>query len=348
MTSVCWLSLDPVRRKLDFYPQRITSRIEKAYNDRDPYAPGSCVLGSDFFNATVHFHPSGTNFQTTPGMFMGRAGFKDPGYRSVKRCVFLDGEELFVNIFSAEVNGEWRIAKSETDSEFKFEEFVPIECLLAIGDEHEILNLDIKTWVHEDLTFGGSGDRIVWEWCKGVPEREGNLLHLSDEWWSPYMYNENGLIELAFAANEASLDLILPMENGERTIIFAGSQPYARQMQSTTGKERLIRRVVKSVAEIKAMFERIKNPPVDISALISNLPDGTIPHHFFCCISQDIMKDPVVTIDGHTYDRSGIVRWFEENCTSPLTGLPLSTKVLVPNNTIKEQIQKFLAELASP
>ena len=119
-------------------------------------------------------------------------------------------------------------------------------------------------------------------------------------------------------------------------------------MQSTTGKERLIRRVVKSVAEIKAMFERIKNPPVDISALISNLPDGTIPHHFFCCISQDIMKDPVKTIDGHTYDRSSIVRWFEENCTSPLTGLPLSTKVLVPNNTIKEQIQKFLAELASP
>ena len=86
-TEVCWLSVDPVRRKVDFYPRPIAARIEKSYHERDPWAPSACVLGSDFFNATVHFHPSGSCYQTTPGMSMGRAGFKQPGYRSVKRVV---------------------------------------------------------------------------------------------------------------------------------------------------------------------------------------------------------------------------------------------------------------------
>ena len=59
--SVCWASFDPVRRKVDIYPGPIASRIEKAYGERDIYAPGSCVLGSDFFNATVNFHPNGSS-----------------------------------------------------------------------------------------------------------------------------------------------------------------------------------------------------------------------------------------------------------------------------------------------
>ena len=77
---ICWLSVDPVRRKLDFYPRAIAARVEKAFRERgawsegtlnssitlstehpssDPGGVAACVLGSDFFNATVHFHPSG-------------------------------------------------------------------------------------------------------------------------------------------------------------------------------------------------------------------------------------------------------------------------------------------------
>ena len=86
MTNHCvWLSVDPVRRKVDFYPRPIATRIERAFQERDMYVPNQIVLGKDFFNSTIHFHTSGSCYQTTPGMSMGRAGFKEPGYRSVKR-----------------------------------------------------------------------------------------------------------------------------------------------------------------------------------------------------------------------------------------------------------------------
>ena len=32
MTEVCWVSVDPVRRKVDFYPRAIALRIEKSYH----------------------------------------------------------------------------------------------------------------------------------------------------------------------------------------------------------------------------------------------------------------------------------------------------------------------------
>ena len=85
--NVCWVSIDPLRRKVDFYPKIITQRIENSYIERDMHSISTCVLGSDFFNATVHFHQSGIQYQTTPGMSLGRARFKQPGYRSVKRCI---------------------------------------------------------------------------------------------------------------------------------------------------------------------------------------------------------------------------------------------------------------------
>ena len=86
---VCWASLDPVRHKVHIYPGPIASRIEKAYSERDIYAFNSCEFGSDFFNATVHFQPNGSFYQTTLGFGMGRMGYKQPGYRSVKRFTFI-------------------------------------------------------------------------------------------------------------------------------------------------------------------------------------------------------------------------------------------------------------------
>ena len=66
-----------------------------------------------------------------------------------------------------------------------------------------------------------------------------------------------------------------------------------------------------------------------------------IPHEFYCSISQDIMNDPVITCDGHTYDRYSIERWFQYNSTSPLTGLRLDSTVLISNMALKNAIDKY-------
>ena len=108
--QVVWLSLDPVRCKLDFYPRVIAERIEAAFAASEE----QCVLGADFFNATVHFQ-NGTTFQTTPGQHFGRGGFKQPGYRTVKRVV---KEGQTTTILGKRVHGEWRIAEREDEMEF--------------------------------------------------------------------------------------------------------------------------------------------------------------------------------------------------------------------------------------
>jgi hypothetical protein len=38
------------------------------------------------------------------------------------------------------------------------------------------------------------------------------------------------------------------------------------------------------------------------------------------------MKDPVVTVDGFTFERKGISEWLKRNNTNPLTNKPLASK----------------------
>lgn len=56
------------------------------------------------------------------------------------------------------------------------------------------------------------------------------------------------------------------------------------------------------------------------------------------------MKNPVSAVDNFTYEKEAIERWLTNHDTSPLTGLPLESKVLAANNTISQQIQEFLEE----
>lgn len=53
------------------------------------------------------------------------------------------------------------------------------------------------------------------------------------------------------------------------------------------------------------------------------------------------MNDPVVTVDGHTYEKRAIKLWLKKHNTSPLTNVPLKSKKLVPNITLKKQIQDY-------
>ena len=51
-----------------------------------------------------------------------------------------------------------------------------------------------------------------------------------------------------------------------------------------------------------------------------------------CPITQEIMEDPVVCADGHSYERGSIERWLAAHGTSPLTGRALPHKALTPNH----------------
>ena len=62
---------------------------------------------------------------------------------------------------------------------------------------------------------------------------------------------------------------------------------------------------------------------------------------FQCVITKEMFREPVITSDGHTYERSAIKQWLESHDTSPRTGNVLPDRVLRPNHVLRSQIVEF-------
>jgi|TARA_B110000967_G_C18901027_1_gene575102 hypothetical protein len=338
--SVAWLSLDPVRQQIDYYPRAIATRIEQKYNQRCSYErtiPTNIVLGSDFFNATIHFHHRNGCYQTTPGINLGRNGMKQPGMRSVKR-IQLTSDMTHLEIHAKRYHGEWRITNHPHLAERTFN--VPIPSHVVVDGTEEI-NESNTFWKPEDLN---NDDKfvVVWQWCRGVPERQGNLMVLSDEWWLPYLQHQNQIIETAYGEYEQHVDITLATDNSSRRIKFNENNCFGTQLDIINHKSRCVRRLVITIAKLKEKLEAINNQPLEPAILSTLVETDEIPHEYFCCISQEVMIDPVKTTDNHTYDRSSIERWFQTRHTSPLTGLELLDITLTPHTELKNQIQEYI------
>lgn len=343
--KIVWISIDPLRKHVDFYPKAIAAKIENAYSKRDKSMPCSCVLGSDFFNATVHFHHSGSLYQTTPGTFIGRGNFKQPGHRSVKRIPLRDNHtpDSEYIIYSKYIHGELRIALTQDESEKTFTETIPHDKIIY-SNTLSIVPI-ITSWEPEDLDSNVLDKQVVvWQWCRGTPEKNGNIIALGKEWWIPYLYEQNKSIEYEYIQNSIETNIVIAHDNSIKTIKFTPNSCYAIQKDSTGKKIRQVRRIIVSIQELTEMLNRMNTPIIDYNMFNDMSNDIDIPNEFYCCISQDIMRDPVKTIDNFTYDRSSIERWFQSSSKSPLTGLILSSRKLVANNEIKNEIDKFLNE----
>ena len=71
--------------------------------------------------------------------------------------------------------------------------------------------------------------------------------------------------------------------------------------------------------------------------------DGQAPDAFRCSITLEVMADPVIAIDGHSYDRESITEWFRlrQPPTSPKTGEVLTSTKLITNHNIRQLIQEW-------
>lgn len=65
-----------------------------------------------------------------------------------------------------------------------------------------------------------------------------------------------------------------------------------------------------------------------------------MPEHFRCPITSDVMEDPVMAMDGFTYERSAIATWFERHNTSPMTRAVIPP-TLVPNVGKRSEIANW-------
>ena len=67
-----------------------------------------------------------------------------------------------------------------------------------------------------------------------------------------------------------------------------------------------------------------------------------------CPITMEIMRDPVICADGHSYERGAIEAWLKRHSTSPTTNAKLDHKRLVPNHALRSIILARRAEMQSP
>lgn len=87
-------------------------------------------------------------------------------------------------------------------------------------------------------------------------------------------------------------------------------------------------------------LRKVEVPDALVAAAAAN--DRRVPPEFFCPITQQIMDDPVMTSDGHSYQRNAILQWFADgNIRSPLTGLGLPDLELRPNMVLRSMISNW-------
>mmetsp|Transcript_14025 Transcript_14025/g.32678 ORF Transcript_14025/g.32678 Transcript_14025/m.32678 type:complete len:325 (+) Transcript_14025:469-1443(+) len=117
------------------------------------------------------------------------------------------------------------------------------------------------------------------------------------------------------------------------------------------------------VEEIRAQARRM--PAVNLSAAVwggemraqgasseassVTSPGGEVPSGFICSITCELMVDPVICMDGHTYERTAIERWLQSQIgrnggfTSPKTNALLPNRTLLPNFALREAIEGWRA-----
>ena len=100
------------------------------------------------------------------------------------------------------------------------------------------------------------------------------------------------------------------------------------------------------VVQMQRDGERVARQREEIRALQQAAEArGGAPEEVVCPITCEIMLDPVVAADGHSYERRAIEAWLRTGrTTSPNTGAELEDRTLKPNHSLRKTAQRFLDE----
>lgn len=79
---------------------------------------------------------------------------------------------------------------------------------------------------------------------------------------------------------------------------------------------------------------------IKINKQLEKNNNQNIDYNFICSITHEIMIDPVITSDGHTYERSAIEKWLNYNNHSPMTREIITKDSIVPNIALRDIISK--------
>lgn len=79
----------------------------------------------------------------------------------------------------------------------------------------------------------------------------------------------------------------------------------------------------------------------------ATVDDSGAPNRFLCPITMEVMTDPVMSRNGHNFERAAITDWLKTNSHCPQTRDPMSAGDLSPNRALKEEIEEWVAKQKS-
>nr|BAX24936.1 putative Heat shock protein STI [Oryza punctata] len=121
------------------------------------------------------------------------------------------------------------------------------------------------------------------------------------------------------------------------------SNERSRRMKS----EKLVKTLSGQVEQLRSANERNANLDHELSECrvrserLQSI-QNRILQHFICPISHEVMNDPHMAADGHTYEAKFIRDWLRRgHNTSPITNVELEHKKLTPNRALRSAIEEW-------
>lgn len=218
---------------------------------------------------------------------------------------------------------------------------------LAELHEHALAVYSIAFHPSAPLMASGSADNsiIIWDLDTYSPQQS---LIAHSRYVTHCIFSPDGQL-LATSSNDQSINL-WKVHVGRHDVS-------ADALKGSTSDDKSVQPLDKawSVDDVcqwlGALSEQPKSHPDDLKAVkdlqvyiqkVNKDDDSAIPEELKCPITCEIMKDPVVASDGYSYERGAMLQWYSKGRrSSPVTNLPLSSTLLVPNHSLKALIQYF-------
>jgi hypothetical protein len=159
----------------------------------------------------------------------------------------------------------------------------------------------------------------------------------SDKYWIGYCICQKYNIEL----QEIIIDTIkLITINNENHFKNTISGIIKINEQNENYNSNIYNLIILEINKLKEENEQLKNIIMFKNKQI-NKKNRKYYDNFICPITMEIMKDPVICSDGHTYERSAIETWLSTKSHSPITRAIIPNNSLIPNIVLRNIIQEF-------
>jgi len=132
-------------------------------------------------------------------------------------------------------------------------------------------------------------------------------------------------------------------ENRYKQVVEEIENDYQQKLEKITGvSDSLVKEVDDKLEDAKEQIE-------DLEKRLEGAEKTRASDPLLCCpITGDIMEDPVMAADGHTYERSAIEEVFAQTprgqVMSPATNTPLTHRILMPNVAVQAMVTRHQKE----